>query len=402
MLRLAVLYMLGAFVAARTSRYRAIPTAEPCARGSGPVNDNAMLYKLQANPVGRKYNYTLCLRRGEYIDDSIRKTGYWNDCDPFMRWADKSQGLFVDVGTNIGACSVEMLAHGHRVVSFEPTKPTFAALTAAVQATLASDQRDKRGTIRLINKGASDSPGSSIIYTRPGNSGDSLSPGAKDPTADIKDELEKKKIAGFWDNQKGGLSKPTRPRRNDSYVSSSIELTTIDDEIKEDVDFLKLDAQGHEYKVLLGAKKLLRNFNVRKIMFEWNPSTLFGHKPTAILDLLHEHNYRIYPGYQDHQLKTPIDPAKFKSYAAFRANPTKGDFIAIKNGVENPWDAIARKNAEAEQYQPMRKPLKMTKKAGKKAPLQALRKEIKTETTMSSLKAEPCPTPWEHFKRLFG
>ena len=310
------------------------------------MNDNATLYRI-VHPW--KANYTLCLRKKEYVDETIRKAGSWSECNPFFDFADKAKGLYVDVGTNIGACSLPMYANGYRVLSFEPTASTFAALEAAVKATQENRQSiEMRGEIRLIKKGLSDERGQSIIYSRPGNSGDSISrpvhQKANDPVAD-----------SFWKSGTGYLAKPTRKNKTDVFIQSTIELTTLDDEVTEPVDFMKIDAQGHEVKVLQGAEKLLRKIGVNKILFEWSPWSWarFGHNETEILTFLHERGYLIYPGHaMDQLLGPPIDPANFWTYADFRPKGNRRtDFLAIKKGVELPVVRAARAKRELAKLQ---------------------------------------------------
>ena len=320
------LHLLGSLVSFGViHRQVSEPTHVPCARGSGEVNDGAWLYRIYPRNGA---NYTLCLRRGQYVDDTIRKSGSWSDCDYFDSWTDKSAGIFLDVGTNIGACSVPMYAAGHRVISFEPTRSTFAALSAAVQATSAMpDGAERRGTIRLINKGASNAPGSSVIYTRPGNSGDSISVPKNSSRLNSR----------FW----SVVNAPSRTGRKDTYVKSTIELTTLDAEVTVPVDFMKMDAQGHEVEVLRGADKLIKTVGVNKIFFEYNPPGWreFGHEHYTILEFLHERGYHIYPGHSPEQRKKPIPPWEFRSSKMRNLVLTgkRADFIAIKNGVRTPW-----------------------------------------------------------------
>ena len=101
----------------------------------------------------------------------------WEDCDrlPWLMQDAKgragavpSNKLFVDVGANIGACSIMMAALGHAVVSFEPVPATFAALAAG----MAANRFGALGTdVRLVNAGVSDEVGTSVIYSPQGHAG---------------------------------------------------------------------------------------------------------------------------------------------------------------------------------------------------------------------------------------
>jgi FkbM family methyltransferase len=56
----------------------------------------------------------------------------------------------------------------------------------------------------------------------------------------------------------------------------SIQMLTLDEMLKQngedirEIDLLKIDTEGHEKKVLLGAKKTIKDYNVKYIHFEFN------------------------------------------------------------------------------------------------------------------------------------
>ena len=86
-----------------------------------------------------------------------------------------------------------------------------------------------------------------------------------------------------------------------------VQVTTIelDDYLKkldviEDISFMKIDVDGPELLVLQGSKLLLRNKNL-KIFIEWDKtlSKESGCKPSDMIDLLTENNFRIfYPDFE--------------------------------------------------------------------------------------------------------
>eukprot|EP00966_Prymnesium_polylepis_P007225 166419-Prymnesium_polylepis.2 len=57
-----------------------------------------------------------------------------------------------------------MASLGHRVISFEPTPPTFAALAAG----LAGNAPNPSWDVRLVNAGVSESSGSATVMVSPG------------------------------------------------------------------------------------------------------------------------------------------------------------------------------------------------------------------------------------------
>mmetsp|Transcript_8309 Transcript_8309/g.20796 ORF Transcript_8309/g.20796 Transcript_8309/m.20796 type:complete len:266 (-) Transcript_8309:124-921(-) len=55
------------------------------------------------------------------------------------------------------------------------------------------------------------------------------------------------------------------------HSTATVPLVRIDEVIQEDVWMLKVDTQGYEHKVLLGAETLFRRHTVRQLIFEVDP-----------------------------------------------------------------------------------------------------------------------------------
>lgn len=75
-----------------------------------------------------------------------------------------------------------------------------------------------------------------------------------------------------------------------------IVVTTLDNVVREPVDVLKIDTQGHELKALLGARRLLNVHGVRAIAFKFSPGLMAAtgeRVPAALLRLLDQANYTI-------------------------------------------------------------------------------------------------------------
>lgn len=53
-------------------------------------------------------NVTMCLIPNDYLSNVIRRSGSWRDCDEIVH-ASKHSDLFLDVGANIGACTIQAL-----------------------------------------------------------------------------------------------------------------------------------------------------------------------------------------------------------------------------------------------------------------------------------------------------
>jgi len=70
-----------------------------------------------------------------------------------------------------------------------------------------------------------------------------------------------------------------------------IQLECLDNVLQKDtvVDVLKIDVEGHEYKVFMGAKELLRQKRIRNIVFEDHDSY-----PSDVATLLTQFGYKVY------------------------------------------------------------------------------------------------------------
>eukprot|EP00996_Jenningsia_fusiforme_P000782 NODE_1707_length_1434_cov_30.072924_g1541_i0.p1 GENE.NODE_1707_length_1434_cov_30.072924_g1541_i0~~NODE_1707_length_1434_cov_30.072924_g1541_i0.p1 ORF type:complete len:406 (-),score=52.06 NODE_1707_length_1434_cov_30.072924_g1541_i0:141-1358(-) len=70
-------------------------------------------------------------------------------------------------------------------------------------------------------------------------------------------------------------------------------VSRLDDYVKEPVLLLKIDTQGNELKVLLGAKELLTRHGVQHLMLEFAPTLMVraGSDPVALLEMLSDWGY---------------------------------------------------------------------------------------------------------------
>lgn len=60
------------------------------------------------------------------------------------------------------------------------------------------------------------------------------------------------------------------------------------------VDMLKIDVEGAELDVLVGADRLLREQRIRLVTFEFGQTTFdMGHTPDEIIAYFHRHNYQV-------------------------------------------------------------------------------------------------------------
>ena len=64
----------------------------------------------------------MCLRPyNDLVSSAVRNHGAWRDCGPLWSlWSANRFDVFLDVGANIGACTLLMASHGVPVYAFEP------------------------------------------------------------------------------------------------------------------------------------------------------------------------------------------------------------------------------------------------------------------------------------------
>jgi FkbM family methyltransferase len=122
----------------------------------------------------------------------------------------RPDAVFVDVGTHIGTISIPVAGKVAKVISFEPSPITFATLSRNISL-------NKVGNIQVIMKGLGKSPSHATL--EPLYRGDSGS-------------------------------------QTLSVGDGAIPITTLDVEVPR-ADIIKIDAQGTELEVLLGASKLI-------------------------------------------------------------------------------------------------------------------------------------------------
>lgn len=71
-------------------------------------------------------SYIQCLRPySDKLSNHVRQEGHWPDCDELPHLWEQSQSgkrneIFVDIGANIGSCTLTMLAHGASTVALSP------------------------------------------------------------------------------------------------------------------------------------------------------------------------------------------------------------------------------------------------------------------------------------------
>lgn len=129
--------------------------------------------------------YTMCLRHSkiDILSNVVRQHGSWPECNPLQHlWKQsnsrksqilKNNTIFVDVGGNIGSCSLFMAALGVNVLSFEPLPSNLFYFTQSVRSNIATGlfPIDR---IKIYPFGVGNVTESVMMYSQPNNPGNSV------------------------------------------------------------------------------------------------------------------------------------------------------------------------------------------------------------------------------------
>jgi FkbM family methyltransferase len=205
------------------------------------------------------------IRPSEAIGSSIARTGVFEltVSETIWRLLDRGE-LAVDVGANVGYMTSLMAARvgpSGRVLAFEPHPELFRRLTDNARGWA---QAPATGQIAAHNLALSNRIGTSSLYTK----------------------------ADFDLNM--GTATMQEPEGSSAGRSTSalpVELIRLDILLGESerVGVLKVDVEGHELSVFLGASELLSDGRIRDILFEAHEPL-----PTPASELLESYGYRLY------------------------------------------------------------------------------------------------------------
>jgi FkbM family methyltransferase len=225
--------------------------------------------KIINNSIGKNtfrlpWGVTINAFSGEAIGKSIAAMGIYDLCvsESLYRIIDKNETC-VDVGANIGYMT-SLMAHcvgkEGRVFAFEPHPNIYQTLFQNIQKWKKENDWTQ---IELKNLAISDQLGQASLF-----------------------------IPVNFDNNQGiaSLVPPVSEDVNNLGQKITVETNTLDNLFgNSKIQLLKLDVEGHEINVLLGAQKMLEENRIRDVLFEEHQSY-----PNSVCSFLIEKGYSVY------------------------------------------------------------------------------------------------------------
>ena len=180
---------------------------------------------LEIENVGKFYGYD------DFITSYIIKNGDWEEenNEYFEKYIDKNS-VCVDIGAYIGTNTIKMSNRAKKVYAFEPVKQTFEILERNIR-------KNNKNNVILNNFGIGD---------------------------------ENSTIEGFWypteklSGQYGPNYGAMRIKKEENFINTFLNQPTkifrLESVIEEKIDFMKIDVEGYEQKVITGAINLIKKY----------------------------------------------------------------------------------------------------------------------------------------------
>lgn len=247
--------------------------------------------------------FPLCVRAaGNTVDGELKMHGRWSACLQLARLL-SAGGLghpgcrVLDIGANIGACTVMLAKIGYSVTAFEPLPRNAELLEASLELNgllrraagpEGQEEETHGGSATLLRTALGQKDSLSYVLEGRNNAGMSVVL-HKEPGEECNAEM-------FLCHR----AVPTPVARLDDLVRP------------EDgpVCLAKMDVEGLELQVLRGALRLLQARTIKAFHLEWWPPHLdaMGEEPADLLWLLHSLRYEIFaPAWWFHPNKSKAD-----------------------------------------------------------------------------------------------
>ncbi len=182
----------------------------------------------------------------------------------------RSKITIFDIGANKGEYTEEIL----EIMGKKPKVYVFEPLRAACSVLRRKFTKNKQ--VKIFNLGFSNKFGKSIIYF--------------DESASV--------LASLYQRRAGSMGLPVSLTNRERINLTAIDLFCRQNKITH-IDLLKIDTEGHELKVLLGAKKMLEENKVSFIQFEFAGTMIDSRTFFRDIYLFLNPTYKIYRILQD-------------------------------------------------------------------------------------------------------
>jgi len=207
----------------------------------------------------------------DYVSDAIARKGSWSDCDMLpalwleLPMHERSRGNFLDLGANIGSCSIEMLLSTNAsIVSIEANPENFQRM----QKTVLNLSNEFKERIKIYNVAASNVIENVQIFGAVANMGNSV------------------------------VGRAVQDDANQVFHKSlSIQTQKLDD-ILGNVHFLamKMDVQGYECRALEGMNRIISNMRTIKFKVANRWLLAQGCSDITLFEKLKSFGFDIYHG----------------------------------------------------------------------------------------------------------
>lgn len=218
--------------------------------------------KLNTLQLKTKRGFNLEAFEGDSITREVQKKGEYdtntlNSLVDILTLIKPMTSL--DVGANIGNHALLIAELSNKVIAFEPVKFVFDALQSNVENNVVEN-------ITAVNVGLSNTEAQHTIYIQ--NNGN-LGSSSIEVADEASEKLDIKTVVG------------------DAYLQKN--------DANSQVDFIKIDVEGHEAKALAGLKKTLLKYQPL-VLIEWKDAQMLAEFKR--LNLFDE----LFPGYQKYAL----------------------------------------------------------------------------------------------------
>ena len=222
----------------------------------------------------------------DIVSGNIRRKKRWNDCNILPEMWNTSMpdenSVYVEIGTNIGSCAMEMLLGTNAsIITFEPHPMNVFNL----KKTISKMDPSYQDRIKLVPIGLGDEQSAPTIFSASNNMGNSV-------VGTVVKDGEGQQFAEH-------LQFTIHVERLDSILYPGI-----------DVKLMKMDAQGYECKIMEGiGSKLARSFDA--IKFEWAKKWLDGQNCTDLIPKFHDYGFDLYRNFKQGQyINGPQDKSR--------------------------------------------------------------------------------------------